>query len=201
VEALLGLLTDTWQSPVEPFNPLPVIEDNGHPLIFGRYAGRAPFFLEYEEWLARQQFFPENIYNIRTAIPVFGESYTVGMSQYKAVKTVYGTPDYYDSPDDLKASVEWIERYLLSTKTGPSGVTIPEAPFIGISAAFNAALASFDAQNYPDAADKLDVTAALAWGAIVGYARKWIHDRFDWPGFSGTKDKRSVSLKDRANFQ
>ena len=71
VEALLGLLADTYQSPEEPFNAIPVIAENGKPLIFGPYVGRAPFFLEYEEWLERQRpFFPENIYDIRTNLPI-----------------------------------------------------------------------------------------------------------------------------------
>ena len=38
--------------------------------------GRAPFFLEYEEWLERQRgFYPENIYDIRRSIPEFAADY------------------------------------------------------------------------------------------------------------------------------
>jgi hypothetical protein len=56
VEALLGLLADTWQSRVEPFPAQPSVV-RGNPLIFPQSIGRAPFFLQFEEWLARQRRF------------------------------------------------------------------------------------------------------------------------------------------------
>lgn len=48
VEALLGLLADTWQSPPEPFPAEPAGRPE-MPIIYPNYLGKAPFFLEYEE--------------------------------------------------------------------------------------------------------------------------------------------------------
>jgi hypothetical protein len=184
VDALLGLLTDTWQSPQEPFNPPPVIAGNGYPLVFGDFDGRAPFFLEYEEWLARQTFYPENVYNIRSAIPNFGGSYLVDMLKEKAgVAKLYGTPDFYADQNELNASIDWI------------------AQWFAVPVAFNTALESLDSLEYSDAIKQLDPAAALIWNAIVTYPAKWIHDRFNWLWSNGVWDtQKKVNLKDRANL-
>jgi hypothetical protein len=75
VEALLGLLADTWQSPEEPFSAEPAIwleAETGKPLIFKPFIGRAPFYLQFEEWQQQTlRFYPENVYNVRRNIPLF----------------------------------------------------------------------------------------------------------------------------------
>ena len=65
-------LSDTAQGPIEP--PENVIEpqlpgEEGKPILWKEVVGAAPFFLRFDEWLARQQpFFAENLFAIRTQV-------------------------------------------------------------------------------------------------------------------------------------
>lgn len=69
---LSRVLSDTAQGPVEPaenaIDPqLPGA--SGKPILWPEVVGSAPFFLRFDEWLARQQpFFPENLFALRTQV-------------------------------------------------------------------------------------------------------------------------------------
>jgi hypothetical protein len=73
VHTLSRLLSDTAQGPVEP--PENVIKpqlpgEEGKPILWPDVVGSAPFFLRFDEWLARQQpFFAENLFALRTQVP------------------------------------------------------------------------------------------------------------------------------------
>lgn len=197
VEALLGLLADTYQSPEEPFNAIPVIAGNGKPLIFGPYIGRAPFFLEYEEWLERQRlFFPENIYDIRTNLPIFDADFRSGIATQKVMT---GTPlfpgaGYFDDySGELPKSAAWIER------------------MFGISDKIGAAFKKIDAQLYPDAKTLLQGASAELVNMAKDYDYRWLRDKCWWPwSWGGWNNKPApgkpyadswVSLKDRARIK
>jgi Tc toxin complex TcA C-terminal TcB-binding domain len=198
VEALLGLLADTYQSPEEPFNTMPAVFDNGKPLIFGPYIGRAPFFLEYEEWLERQRaFYPENIYDIRKNIPVFDPDYRNTM---EAVKVSSGPPQfpgegYFDDyAGERSKSGEWIERMF------PVVDKIRDA------------LGKMDGQRYSEAKDELKAVSDELWNMALpkNYDSKWVKDKFWWWWSWGAWNNTTVtgrsypdtyiSLKDRAKI-
>jgi receptor-binding and translocation channel-forming TcA subunit of Tc toxin len=179
VEALLGLLRDTYQSQIEPFPALPVIEGNGHPLVFGEFLGRAPFFLEYEEWLERQRtFFPENAYDIRQAPPVFNADFKKWAISLPA-KKLFSAGWFADVPDREKTAA-WLQ-------------TLPP-----IADTIAAALASLDLQNYPDAGGKLDQAEQQLRNAISAYDPSWVHSSFTFTYSTGTVVKQPVSLVQRA---
>ena len=72
IYTLSRALSDTAQGPVEPAEN--VIEpqlpgERGKPILWKEVVGAAPFFLRFDEWLARQQpFFAENLFAIRTQV-------------------------------------------------------------------------------------------------------------------------------------
>lgn len=72
IHTLSRALSDTAQGPVEP--PENVIEpqlpgEEGKPILWKDVVGAAPFFLRFDEWLARQQpFFGENLFALRTQV-------------------------------------------------------------------------------------------------------------------------------------
>lgn len=197
VEALLGLLADTYQSPEEPFNAIPAIAQNGKPLIFGPYIGRAPFFLEYEEWLERQRpFFPENIYDIRKNLPDFDADYRTSIATQKGFSgaALYPGQGYFDDYSGERAkSGAWIERMF------PVVDKIREA------------LAKMDAQLYADAKAKLKEASGELGKMAHDYEFKWMVDKFwwwwSWGGWNNTPASGKpysdvwVSLKGRARIK
>ena len=161
VEALLGLLSDTWQSPPEPFAAEPAGRP-AMPMIYPNYIGAAPFFLEYEEWLERQKrFYPENAYDIRRNLTVFSARFRFWMDFFKAAPGPE-TSDYFPTVGDRQKSGEWVKK-------------IAEAGDV-----MRAALASADLRNYPDALAKLDDADGRLGQAFKDAQNPWYRDRFDW---------------------
>jgi hypothetical protein len=82
IYTLSRILSDTAQGPLEP--PDNVIEPQlpgveGKPILWTEVVGSAPFFLRFDEWLARQQpFFAENLFALRTQ--VIGAAYGVWLT-------------------------------------------------------------------------------------------------------------------------
>jgi hypothetical protein len=72
IHTLSRALSDTAQGPIEP--PNNVIDpqlpgEQGKPILWKEVVGSAPFFLRFDEWLARQQpFFAENLFALRTQV-------------------------------------------------------------------------------------------------------------------------------------
>lgn len=197
VEALLGLLADTYQSPQEPFNAIPVIADNGKPLIFGPYIGRAPFFLEYEEWLERQRpFFPENVYDIRSSVPVFDADYRTSIDTQKGFSgaALYPGEGYFDDyPGERAKSGAWIAR------------------MFPVADKLRDAFAKMDAQLYPDAKARLKEVSDELVKMAQDYELKWLVDKcwwwWSWGAWNNTPASGKpysdawVSLKDRARIK
>lgn len=184
VEALLGLLTDTYQSPEEPFPAAPPVSGK-RPLIFGPSTGRAPFFLEYEEWLERQgTFYPENVYDIRRTIPFFDEAYRHSLTLEKGFNHASSYPNGYfeDYPNERAKSAEWV--------TG----------MFAIVDALNDALVAANQQN-PEALRKLNDVEGALWKAAEAYDRKWVHDRFQWQWSNGNWWIQEVRLTERAKLR
>lgn len=76
IYTLSRILSDTAQGPVEPLENLAVPQlpgEEGKPILWMDVVGSAPFFLRYDEWLARQQpFFAENLFALRTQVISLG---------------------------------------------------------------------------------------------------------------------------------
>jgi len=199
VEALLGLLADTFQSPEEPFPATPVIVE-GKPLIFRPYDGRAPFFLEYEEWLTRNdRFYPENVFDIRAAVP------SLDAAGSPTLDAAYrGTVKRYEAPYAPGFKIDW-------NFDDPANDTVVAAKWLEavfpILDAFADIFHKIDAQTYPVPRDFDDLEAriATALGAWSRRIKQWgpptRSDRFYWLDSNGiwndTPD-RLVSLQDRS---
>ncbi len=182
VEALLGLLSDTWQTPVEPFNVQPVLQGNGNPIIFGEHLGRAPFFLQYEEWLQRQKFFPENAYDIRRNILSFGEEFRKFLPTFRNTPPL-PDPDwstYFISQTDFSQSVDWL------------GLMFP------VSDTLRDALSKYDALDYIGAAAKLSEAMQLIRTALSKYESHWVKASFAWDPW---RIDGRISLKTRARIR
>ncbi|MBX9453610.1 MAG: hypothetical protein KL801_17580 [Mesorhizobium sp.] len=78
INALCNFLADSFQTPADPYPATPDVngERPGGPIILSAWTGRAPFFLHYEEWLAREKpFLAENVFDLRRTVPVFDETF------------------------------------------------------------------------------------------------------------------------------
>jgi hypothetical protein len=180
IEALLGLLSDSYQSSIEPFIALPVVYGNGEPLIFGPYVGRAPFFLEYEEWLERQRpFYPENIYDIRKNLPYFSGDYRNTM---EAVRVSGGGPAGFPGEG-------YFDDY--SGERSKSGAWIEE--LFPVADKIRDACAKIDGQLYPDAIVALNDASATLEKIAQDYAANWIKDKFWWWWSWGKWNNENVS--------
>jgi Tc toxin complex TcA C-terminal TcB-binding domain len=179
VEALLGLLSDTWQSPPEPFPAEPAGRPK-MPMIYPNYIGRAPFFLEYEEWLERQKrFYPENAYDIRRNLTVFSQRFRYWMDFFKAAAGPEAS-DYFPTVGDRQKSADWMKKL---AETGD---------------VMRAALASADLRNYPAALAKLDDADRGLDQAFKDAQNPWYLDRFDWLDNKNQWNIVMVSLHHRA---
>jgi len=161
VEALLGLLADTWQSPPEPFPAEPAGRPT-MPMIYTNYIGAAPFFLEYEEWLERQKrFYPENAYDIRRNLTDYSVRFRFWMDFFKAAPGPE-TSDYFPNVIDRQKTGEWVKKL---------------AEIVDV---MRAALARADLRDYPDALRKLDDADGRIGVAFKEAQNAWYRDRFDW---------------------
>ena len=179
VEALLGLLSDTWQSPPEPFPAEPAGRPK-MPMIYPNYIGRAPFFLEYEEWLERQKrFYPENAYDIRRNLTVYSARFRFWMDFFKAAPGPEAS-DHFPTVGDRQKSGEWMKKL---AETGD---------------VMRAALTSADLCNYPEALAKLDEADRGLDQAFKDAQNPWYLDRFDWLDNKNHWNIVMVSLHHRA---
>lgn len=186
VETLRGLLSDTWQSPQEPFDTPRRGAERERPLLFPPHLGRAPFHLQFDEWSARQQpFHAENVYEIRDNLPSYPTAFREFISGQKTSSRAAFSPDndHITTNDDWKASAAWVERMFAIVDTVRSG------------------LAAADRRNHRTALEHLQ-TARTAVREAQGARRPaWTRDHFVWVDRNGivndAGDQR-VSLASRA---
>jgi hypothetical protein len=190
VEALLGVLADTYQSPEEPFPTALHGVGSERPLIFPQFLGRAPFFLQYDEWLDRQRrFFPENVYDVRRVLPNFFKAWrdVIVVQKTASHALINKNNDYISDAGDWNASAAWLEQQC------------------GISDEIRAALAAADKQAYPAAHGHLDAALKHIEEARRKAPAKWTHSDFVFFNRNGSLPTpatltidRHVSLKTRA---
>ena len=124
VHTLSRALSDTAQGPVEPAGN--VIEpqlpgEEGKPILWKAVVGSAPYFLRFDEWLARQQpFFAENLFALRTQVesvargPWLDESRKKFLEYHKGLPT--STPmkpynDYFATMGEVHRSATFLLAY------------------------------------------------------------------------------------------
>src|SRR5260370_10672911 len=149
-------------------------------MIYLTYIGRAPFFLEYEEWLERQKrFYPENAYDIRRNLTVFSPRFRYWRDFFKAAAGPEAS-DYFPTVGDRQKSADWMKKL---AETGD---------------VMRAALASADLRNYPAALAKLDDANRGLDQAFKDAQNPWYLDRFDWLDNKNHWNIVMVSLHHRA---
>lgn len=184
VEALLGLLSDTWQTPVEPFTvPLRGLEPY-QPLLTWPHAGRAPFFLQCDEWLERQRpFFPENLYDVRRSLPEYHEHFRTTFEMLTtAGRAGFSGNGYFSSLADFQASAAWVLRLVAAVD--------------GI----REALALADQQNPRGARRRLESSRTELTALAKDHRAAWQRAEFTW--WSGhawnPPAERRISMEARA---
>ncbi|MCB8822511.1 Tc toxin subunit A-related protein [Microvirga rosea] len=124
IHTLSRILSDTAQGPVEP--PESIIEPQlpgveGKPILWSEVIGSAPFFLRFDEWLARQQpFFAENLFALRTQVigTLAGAWLTEGRKKFLEYhKALPGTQSltpyngYFGTMDEVHRSASFLLAY------------------------------------------------------------------------------------------
>lgn len=124
VYTLARVLSDTAQGPLEPREN--VIEpqlpgEQGKPILWKEVVGSAPFFLRYDEWLARQQpFFAENLFALRTQVNGAAKGLWLTEPRKKFLEHHKGLPsshsikpynDYFGSMDEVHRSATFLLAY------------------------------------------------------------------------------------------
>lgn len=124
VYTLSRVLSDTAQGPIEP--PENVIEPQlpgveRKPILWREVIGSAPFFLRFDEWLARQQpFFAENLFALRTQIEGVTHGVWLDDARKKFLDYHNGQPttqsmtpynDYFGSIGEVQRSAQFLLKY------------------------------------------------------------------------------------------
>jgi hypothetical protein len=124
IYTLSRALSDTAQGPVEPrenaIEPqLP--SEEGKPILWKEVVGVAPFFLRFDEWLARQQlFFGENLFALRTQVDSVAHGLWLNDDRKKFLEYHKGLPvtqgmkpynDYFGSMGEVHRSAQFLLDY------------------------------------------------------------------------------------------
>jgi hypothetical protein len=124
IHTLSRALSDTAQGPVEPAENMiePQLPgEQGKPILWREVVGSAPFFLRFDEWLARQQpFFAENLFALRTQVDSVAKGlwltdnrkkfleYHKGLPGSQSVKPYNG---YFATMDEVHRSATFLLAY------------------------------------------------------------------------------------------
>ena len=124
VYTLSRALSDTAQGPVEPRENVidPQLPgEEGKPILWKEVVGVAPFFLRFEEWLARQQpFFGENLFAVRTQVDTVAYGPWLNDDRKKFFEYHKGLPltqgmkpynDYFGSMGEVHRSAQFLLDY------------------------------------------------------------------------------------------
>jgi hypothetical protein len=124
IHTLSRILSDTAQGPVEPRENVVTPQLPGteaRPILWPEVVGSAPFFLRFDEWLARQQpFFGENLFALRTMVESVARGTWLTEDRKKFLEfhhtiasTQSMTPyhDYFATIDEVHRSADFLLRY------------------------------------------------------------------------------------------
>ena len=124
IHTLSRALSDTAQGPVEPRENVidPQLPgEAGKPILWKDVVGSAPFFLRFDEWLARQQpFFAENLFALRTQVEGVARKPWLDEDRKKFLEYHKGLPltqsmtsykGYFGSMDEVHRSATFLLDY------------------------------------------------------------------------------------------
>ncbi|MGN8020403.1 hypothetical protein ACTJJ7_06760 [Phyllobacterium sp. 22229] len=124
IHTLSRALSDTAQGPVEPQENViqPQLPgEEGKPILWKDVVGAAPFFLRFDEWLARQQpFFGENLFALRTQVESVAHGLWLDDARKRFLEyhrdlplTSSMTPynGYFDSMGEVRRSAVFLLNY------------------------------------------------------------------------------------------
>ncbi len=130
IHTLSRALSDTAQGPVEPEENVIAPQlpgEEGKPILWKEVVGAAPFFLRFDEWLARQQpFFAENLFALRTQVagvarlpgitpgPWLDETRKKFLEYHKGLPLSLGMTGYeglFSSMDEVRRSATFLFEY------------------------------------------------------------------------------------------
>jgi hypothetical protein len=189
VDALRGFLSDSFQAPFDPYPISPdARQDRQRPIVLPGFAGSAPFYLQYEEWLDRQQpFYCENAFDIRRTIPVFSAQFR------EAVQTFMGGRDF----DARKAFTE-AEQHSVSASDGVGSILVGLFAFTD---QLTQSVGQIDQGDYNGALASLaDVEVAAQATLKRLLNRYWYKEAFSFQWNSGSEIHRDISLPARAGM-
>lgn len=123
IYTLSRILSDTAQGPIEP--PENVIDPQlpsteGKTILWKEVVGSAPFFLRFDEWLARQQpFYAENLFALRTQVDGVAPGAWLDEARRKflefhrdtATATITDYLGYFNSLDEVHRSAIFLLAY------------------------------------------------------------------------------------------
>ena len=193
VDALRGLLSDSYQAPVDPYPTLPDIDEShaSKPLILPNFAGQAPFYLQYEEWLERQKpFYCENLFDIRRTIPNIPQDYRDAFTAF------WGNRDL----DASNGEQEF--REVAPTTQNADGVGAILTSLYGLIDGLNGAVWQIDTQDFGGASSTLDGSRGVASTLLGRLLQKgWYRDEFVFQPLNfSDQELRAISLKDRSTI-
>jgi hypothetical protein len=124
IHTLSRALSDTAQGPVEPAENMiepQLPQEHGKPILWKEVVGSAPFFLRFDEWLARQQpFFAENLFALRTQVDTVARSAWLTDGRKKFLGYHMGLPGntpmtpyngYFATMDEVHRSATFLLAY------------------------------------------------------------------------------------------
>jgi len=172
IEALIGLLADTFQGDEEPFPANPAVT-SGRPLIFGEYIGRAPFFLRYEEWLAQHSpFWAENFYDIRSNLIDWEKQVADTLRQRGTEPLRIASPVANENDNPFK-----ILGNGAADKLKYAGLA---ARIVEVSATLREAFSKLDARDYRPSLEALEKAKSDLTLVLIDFGSQWRVDGFSW---------------------
>lgn len=186
IDALRLFLSDTHQAPRDPYPAVPDANPGrpGLSIITARFAGTAPFYLQYEEWLDRQRpFYAENAYDIRRTVPVFPQ----------------GIRDEFISRmgnRDFDASKEFTEAAQSEFLQSDDGLGVRIVSLFGLIDQLNHAVWQIDTADLGGALTTIGALEGGAEDLLRKLLRKgWYKETFE---FENSEDPRELTLPSRA---
>lgn len=189
VDALRGFLSDSFQAPFDPYPIAPDARENRErPIVLPSFAGWAPFYLQYEEWLERQQpFYCENAFDIRRTLPVFSGQFREAVQAFMGSRDFDARKDFTEAEQKSTVAADGVGSILVS--------------LFGFSDRLAQTVAQIDTGDYNGALGSLaevEGTARSLLGQLLD--RYWYKEEFVFHWDSGWEVSRDISLPERAKL-
>lgn len=193
VDALRGFLSDSFQGPVDPYDATPDAKDGARRTIILRsFAGKAPFYLQYEEWLERQKAFHcENLFDVRKTIPYFSPPFRNEFAGMWGGQDI----DYSSRSDDF------VENDQVPQRAPEEGVAPIPARIFEFIDKLHGAIWQIDNNDYGGAATSLNILDVAGGGVLSRLlAHDFYRSEYVFQSASYGEMNRAINLEDRAGI-